>query len=422
MPGCDTVFVGRRVVLRGGVRPACVAVADRRVVAVTSFDDLPTARRTVRLGDDEVLLPGLVDSHVHLQNPGHGDWEDLPSATVEAVRAGVTTLVDMPVDSEPVTVDLASLAAKRSAMEGSVFTDVGLWGGVVPGNLGSLGSLVDAGVLGFKAFMVSPGLEAFPPVDAAQLRTALAELLPYGVPLLVHAETPVADLGSVDYQGFLASRPPVTEVCAVSAVVEAVAETLGWAHVVHVSAAASLEVLAAAQARGLRVTAETCPHYLTSVVAKTTPPVRGAADADGLWIGLADGVLGLIVSDHSPCSPAQPVTSFADAAPGVAAAHLRLPVTWSAMRRRGYTLTDLVRWCCSGPADLAGLPGKGRIAVGADADLVVFAPDAAVSVEPGRRQTPYDGQRLTGAVRGTWLGGREVDDVPRGRLLRRGRG
>ncbi|MDX6226991.1 MAG: allantoinase [Frankiales bacterium] len=422
MSGCDTVFAARRVALRGGVRPACVAVTDGRVVAVTSFYDQPTARRTVRLGDDEVLIPGLVDSHVHLQNPGHGDWEDLLSATAEAVHAGVTTLVDMPVDSEPVTVDLASLAAKRSAMERSVFTDVGLWGGVVPHNLGTLGALVDAGVLGFKAFMVSPGLEAFPPVDAAQLRTALAELVPYGVPLLVHAETAVGDSGSVDYQSFLASRPPVTEVCAVSAVVEAVAQTLGWAHIVHVSAASSLDVLAAAQARGLRLTAETCPHYLTSAVAKTAPPVRGAADADGLWAGLADGVLGLIVSDHSPCSPPEPVTSFADAAPGVAAAHLRLPVTWTALRKRGYTLTDLVRWCCSGPADLAGLSGKGRIAVGADADLVVFAPDAEVTVEPGRRRSPYDGHHLTGIARRTWLGGLEVDDVPRGRLLRRGGG
>jgi allantoinase len=396
----DTVFAGRRVVLPAGERACCVAVTDGRIVAVTAIDDAPVATSTITLADDEVLLPGLVDSHVHLQNPGHSDWEDLGSATLAALLGGVTTLVDMPVDSEPVTVDLAALSVKRAAMQGHVFTDVGLWAGVVPGNIGSLGPLVADGVLGFKAFMVSPGLESFPPVTAAELAKALEELVPYGLPLLVHAE---------DASG--------SEVDAVREVADAALVTGGRAHVVHVSDGMSLDVIRAARARGARLTAETCPHYLLPPAEQptTSPPVRGTAAAQALWRGLADGDLDIVVSDHSPGDPLG-----AGGPPGVAAAHLRLPLMWTALRARGLSLSELVRWCCSGPADLAGLRAKGRIEVGADADLCVFAPDQEQVVANGRRRTPYDGVTLTGVARSTWLRGLSVDGVPRGRLLSRG--
>ncbi len=395
------VLAARRVVLPEGVRAACVAVTGGRIVAVTPFGDAPRAARTVLLEPDEVLLPGLVDTHVHLQNPGHGDWEDLAAATSECARGGITTLVDMPVDSEPVTVDLPAVAAKRAAMANRVFTDVGLWGGVIPGNLGSLGELAATGVLGFKAFMVSPGLEAFPPVDIAQITAALHELALYGVPLLVHCE---------DGSG--------SEVAAVQGVADAVRATGGWGRLVHVSDETSLAIIGEARAAGARLTAETCPHYLVPprAAVHTSPPVRGSRAAQSLWRALADGVLDLVVSDHSPGDP-----HGQTGPPGVAAAHLRLPVTWTAMRERELTLPDLVRWCCTAPADLAGLSAKGRIAVGADADLVVFAPEAELTVAAGRRRTPYDGQVLRGQPRRTWLRGLEVDDVPRGRLLRRER-
>jgi allantoinase len=399
MAGCDAVFAARRVVFADGVRAGCVAVTDGRIVAVTPFGDAPRAATTVLLENDEVLMPGAVDSHVHLQNPGHADWEDLLSVTHEALLGGVTTLVDMPVDSEPVTVDPPAVAAKLDALRGRIFTDIGLWGGVVPANLGSLGDLVAEGVLGFKAFMVSPGLDTFPPVGAAELRSALNELVPYGMPLLVHAED---DSGS--------------EVAAVRTVVDAVLATGGRAHLVHVSDEASLALIAEARGLGAQLTAETCPHYLVppDIDVRTSPPVRGSVAAQALWRGLVDGVIDLVVSDHSPGDP-----GGGSGPPGVAAAHLRLPVTWTAMRERGLSLTDLVRWCCSGPADLAGLAGKGRIAVGADADLVAFAPEAEASVGEGRRQTPYDGMTLSGVPRRTWLRGIEADGVPRGQLLRK---
>lgn len=395
----DTVFVAQRMVLPSGERPGCVAVTDGRVVSVTALDEVPDARRTVWLSADEVLLPGLVDSHVHLQNPGHSEWEDLATATRAALLGGVTTVVDMPVDSEPVTIDSAALAAKRSAMTGRVFTDVGLWAGVVPGNLGTLSGLVAEGVLGFKAFMVSPGLDAFPPVSTGELALALVELARYDVPLLVHAE---------DASG--------SEVAAVRDVAAAVLATGGRAHVVHVSDGESVAVIRAARAQGARLTAETCPHYLVppAVLPATSPPVRGAVAAQALWRGLADGDLDIVVSDHSPGDP-----SGGAGPPGVAAAHLRLPLTWTALRARGLGLDALARWCCEGPADLAGLSAKGRIAVGADADLCVFAPDQD-QVVADARPTPYDGALLTGVVRQTWLRGLPVDEVARGRLMRRG--
>lgn len=399
MSGVDLVVVGAAV-LPDGRRPVCVAVAGGRIVAITPVDAAPTAVRTVLLAQDEVLLPGLVDSHVHLQNPGHGDWEDVATMTAAALAGGVTTLVDMPVDSEPVTIDLAALAAKRAALSGSIHTDVGLWAGVVPGNLDQLGALAQAGVLGFKAFMVSPGLAAFPPLDACGVRAALAELAAYRLPLLVHAESAAG-----------------SEVDAVRAVTAAALATGGRAHVVHVSDPESLAVIRDARAAGALVTAETCPHYLLPppVATSTTPPVRGTVAAQALWGALDDGTLDLVVSDHSPGDPAGHAGP-----PGVAVAHLRLPLTWTGLHARGGSLADLVRWCCAAPAELAGLPDKGRIAVGADADLCVFAPDEVVTVDAGARPTPYDGVQLRGVVRQTWLRGVAAGSGPRGLLLDRG--
>lgn len=393
----DLVLRGRRVVLPTGVASVCVGISGGRLSAVSPYDDVPLGRRVVDVAEDEVMIPGLVDTHVHLQNPGHPEWEDVPAATLEALLGGVTTLVDMPVDSVPPTVDPAALQAKCDDLAGRVFTDVGFWGGVVPGNLGSLGSLADAGVLGFKAFMGEPGLPLFDALSTAQLGVALGELVPYGLPLLVHAE---------DAAG--------SEVAAVRALVEQVAVTGGWAHVVHVSDPASLAVIAAARRDGTRVTAESCPHYLAPPEAPvaTSPRVLGLLAAQALWAGLEAGVLDLVVSDHSP--------GLDDGGPpGVAAMHLRLPVVWTALVARGLRLEDLVRWCSLEPARLAGLAGKGRIEVGADADLCVFAPESRV-VAGGRRVTPYDGLGLLGEVRGVWLAGVAVDDQPSGRLLLRG--
>lgn len=393
----DLVLRARRAVLPTGVASVCVGVSGRQVAGLTAYDDVPLARRMVELAEDEVLMPGLVDTHVHLQNPGHAEWEDVAAATREALLGGVTTLVDMPVDCDPPTVDPAALQAKCDDLNGRVFTDVGFWGGVVPGNLGCLGSLADAGVLGFKAFLGDPGLPQFEALSTELLGVALAELVPYGLPLLVHAE---------DAHG--------SEVAAVRDVVAQATATGGWAHVVHVSDPASLAVISAARRDGTRVTAETCPHYLAPPDADviTSPPVLGMLAAQALWAGLEAGSLDLVVSDHSPGLEA-------GGPPGVAAMHLRLPVVWTALAARGLGLEDLVRWCCLEPARLAGLLGKGRIEVGADADLCVLAPESQV-VAGGRRVTPYDGVRLLGEVRGVWLRGVAADESPRGRLLLRG--
>jgi len=432
--GCDTVLVGRRVVTPQGERPAAVAVQGGRIVAVTRVDRAPAARRTVHLAEDEVLLPGLVDSHVHLQDPGRTDWEDVASASRAAALGGVTTLVDMPLDSDPVTV--ASVHAKQTALAGRSQVDYGLWGGAVPQSLGRLDGLVAAGVLGFKCFLSPTGIAGFDPLTPAQLRSALGELRPLGVPLLVHAEDETAALPlrgpTPRYDDYLASRPSRVEENAVAHVVAAVAATGGWAHLVHLSAAGSLPLVRAGRDGGGRLTAETAPHYLVlpgqiadgATAAKAMPAVRLAADAEGLWNALRDATVDLVVSDHSPCAPGgKSGRDFAAAAPGVASLQVGLPVLWTEAMRRGHDLPQLVRWICSAPADLAGLPRKGRVAAGADADFCVFAPDEQLTVGPVAHKqpgTPYDGRRLVGVVRQTWLRGEPLDGRrPRGRLLPR---
>jgi allantoinase len=418
-----------------------VGVTGGRIVAVEPYDSPLRGRRTVDLGDDVVLMPGLVDTHVHVNEPGRTEWEGFASATRAAAAGGVTTIVDMPLNSLPPTVDVAALEVKRRAAEGQVAVDVGFWGGAIPGNVGALRQLHDAGVFGVKCFLLDSGVPEFPPLGPAELDEHLAALQSFGGLLLVHAEdgTAVEAASGRVYAGFLASRPPEAETRAIAAVIEAARRTGGRAHIVHLSAADAVPLIREAQQEGVRITAETCPHYLVLVAEevpdgatpyKCCPPIRDAANRELLWQALADGVIGCVVSDHSPCTPELKRLDSGDfglAWGGIAGLQLGLAATWTGARERGLGLPDVVRWMAEAPARQVGLERKGRIAVGADADLAVLAPDEAFVVDPGALEhrnpvSAYAGRSLTGVVRRTWLAGTPVDlDAgPRGRLLRRG--
>jgi allantoinase len=432
-----TVLRARRAVVDGHEQPAAVVLEGPRIVAVLPADT-PVAGGTVEevvLADDEVLLPGLVDSHVHVNEPGRTEWEGFATATRAAAAGGITTIVDMPLNSLPPTVDVAALEVKRKAAAGQCAVDVAFWGGAVPGNLGDLRGLHDAGVVGFKCFMVDSGVPEFPPLLDPE--PALRELASFGALLIAHAEDGalLTDARGRRYADFVASRPGAAEDSAIARLIAAARTTGARVHVVHLSSAAALPMLAAARADGVAVTVETCPHYLALTAEevpdgdtrfKCCPPVREAANREALWQGLADGVIDMVVSDHSPCTPdlkRLDSGDFGEAWGGIASLQITLPVVWSQARARGHDLADVVRWMATAPAHLTGLVGKGRIAAGAAADLVVFAPDATFEVGTLHHRnplTPYTGRTLTGVVRSTWLAGRPLtDEAPRGRLLER---
>jgi allantoinase len=439
----DTVFRARRLVTAAGEASGCVGVTGGRVAAVEPLDARLEGRRVVELGDDVVLLPGLVDSHVHVDEPGRTEWEGFATATRAAAAGGVTTIIDMPLNSIPPTVDVAALEVKRKSAEGQCFVDVGFWGGAVPGNLGELRRLHDAGVFGFKCFLLHSGVDEFPPLHPANLDAYLATLAAFDGLMIVHAEDSRAIDRAPDphggrYLDFLASRPRTAENLAIAHVIEAARVTGARAHILHLSSSDALPMLASARRDGVRITAETCPHYLAlsaeeipdgATQFKCCPPVREASNRELLWQGLADGTIDCVVSDHSPCNPELKrldVGDFGLAWGGISSLEVSLPVVWTEARRRGVALADVVRWMADAPARLAGLRRKGRIAPGCDADLCVFAPDETFVVDPGRLHhkhpiTPYSGRSLTGVVRATWLRGEELTgDEPRGRLLTRG--
>ncbi len=442
MAAVELVVRARRAVLPDGERPASVLVDGGRIVAVEAYEvgSGVEAAEVVEADDDAVLLPGLVDTHVHVNEPGRTDWEGYASATRAAAAGGITTLVDMPLNSRPPTVAPAALAAKRSAAAGQVRVDVAFWGGAVPGNEAALPALHEAGVVGFKCFLADSGVPEFPPLNGAGLDRALRVLAPLDALLAVHAEDPnvLADAPAPagrSYDAFLASRPPEAETAAIDRLLTAARAVAARVHVVHLSATAALPLIDKARRNdGVRLTAETCPHYLTLAAEevpagdtryKCCPPIRDAANRDALWAGLADGTIDCVVSDHSPCPAALKrldTGDFGAAWGGIASLQVALPVVWTEARRRGFALTDVVRWMAHNPAALAGLAGKGGIAPGHDADLVAFAPDEEVSVDPAALHhrhpvTPYAGRRLAGVVRATWLRGRRVAGQPRGRLL-----
>ncbi|MGY3515776.1 allantoinase AllB [Micromonospora sp. PTRAS2] len=430
-----------RVVTPDGIRPAAVVVGDGRVLAVTDRH-APVDGDQVRLADDEVLLPGLVDSHVHVNEPGRTEWEGFASATAAAAASGITTLVDMPLNSVPPTVDAAALAAKRAAARGQLAVDVAFWGGAVPGNADRLQALHDAGVVGFKCFLAPSGVDEFPPLDAVALHTAMTTVAGFDGLLVAHAEDPDVLAAAPPPVGrrhldFVASRPPEAESRAVARLVDTARRTGCRAHVVHVSSAAVLPLLRAAKDEGLPVTAETCPHYLVlradevpdgATEFKCCPPIRDDANRAALWAGLRDGTIDCVVSDHSPCTAglkALDTGDFAAAWGGIASVQLSLPLVWTEARRRGIGLDQVVGWMAAAPAALTRLSGRGAITAGNRADLVVFAPDETFVVDPARLAhrhpvTPYAGRRLRGVVRQTWLAGRPVrPGERRGRLVAR---
>jgi allantoinase len=437
----DLVLRASRAVVDGREEACCVGVADGRIVALEPFLSRMEGRESATLGDDVVLLPGLVDTHVHCNDPGREEWEGFAHATRAAAAGGVTTIVDMPLNSVPPTTDLDGLRAKRSAAQGRCYVDVAFWGGAVPANGHDLLPLHEAGVLGFKCFLVDSGVPEFPALDEDALERVMEQVASFGGLLLVHAEDPDAVMSvpsSTSYRDFLDSRPDSSEVSAVETVVAAVRRTGCRAHIVHLSSAGTLPLLREARAEGLPVTAETCPHYLTlaaehvevgATAYKCCPPIRDENNRRALWEGLAERTVDMVVSDHSPCTAELKrldTGRFDQAWGGISSLQLSLPVLWTEASARGHTLVDLARWMSSVPAARAGLGRKGRIDLGNDADFCVLAPEETFVVEPSVLEhrnpvTPYDGHQLRGVVRETWLAGRRVDlaGPARGRLLTR---
>ena len=441
------VIRGRRVVLPGGIAPASVHIQDGVISKVGEWDEIATTARLFDAGD-HAILPGIVDVHTHINEPGRSDWEGFESATRAAAAGGITTLVDMPLNSIPPTTSAGALDQKIAAADGKLWVDVGFHGGIVCGNENELRGLAHSGVVGLKCFLCDSGVEEFAAVTLDQLAAAIDQLAGFDPWILVHAESPevlkaasagLEDRGAWTYDDYLRSRPDEAECQAIRRLIELAQTSRARIHIVHLSSAAALPLIAQAKANQLAVTAETCPHYLTfdaesipgsATELKCAPPIRSAANRENLWRGLKDGIIDIIASDHSPCLPELKAgRDFAKAWGGIASLQCSLAAVWNEARRRGFALTDLARWMCRRPAELASLPAKGAIAPGKDADLICFAPDETSTFEAEQilhrhKLTPYLGRRMCGVVKQTVLRGALIYDrgswsgEPQGRIVR----
>ncbi len=455
----DLFVRGRRIITPEVERAAAIHIRAGAIVAITAFDEIRPGIPVHEAGD-AIVMPGIVDTHVHINEPGRTDWEGFSTATRAAAAGGVTTLIEMPLNSIPATTTAAAFreklaaAAGLPAVAGKLSVDVGFWGGVVPGNVVELKPLWDAGVFGFKCFLVPSGVDEFASVNEVDMRAALPQLAALGAPLLAHAELP----GPIDeamaklpkgaspkrYATWLASRPHEAEDEAIALLIRLAREFKARIHVVHLASSDSISQLRGAKTAGLALSVETCPHYLSFAAEdiadaatefKCAPPIRSRENREKLWAGLGDGTIDFIATDHSPCLPAMKLPEEGDflrAWGGIASLQLSLPAVWTQARSRGYPVSRLAEWLCAGPARLAGLAGsKGAIAVGCDADLVIWNPDATFRVDGARlhhrhKITPYAGRELTGVVETTFLRGRKIFErgeflsPPAGQVLRRG--
>jgi allantoinase len=427
-------FLSRRVVTADAVRPAALLVEADRIQAVVARNQIPP-HAELHDFDDAAILPGLVDSHVHINDPGRADWEGFETATRAAAAGGYTLLIDMPLNCLPATTNVAALEAKRAAAQGRCRVDWMPWGGVVADNPLDIEPLANAGVPGFKCFLVHPGIDGFTMVTEPQLRAALPHVARTGLPLLVHAELPApidsatANLAHADwslYETYLQSRPEEAEISAIQMLLSFCCEYKFRLHIVHLSASAALPELRAARAEGLSVTVETCPHYLHfaaetipkgATLFKCAPPIRSRENREQLWQALRDGTIDLVATDHSPCPPEMKRLAegnFRTAWGGIASLSLALPLMHTEASKRGFSLTDIARWMSEAPAKLAGChTRKGHLAAGYDADFVVFDPEGEFVVSEDRLYyrhplSPYLGEKLRGVVKATYLRGRRV--------------
>ena len=444
-------FLSRRVVTPHAIKAAVVLVEDRRILDVVPPDQLP-AQIPVKDFGEAAILPGLVDSHVHVNEPGRTEWEGFRTATRAAAAGGYTLLVDMPLNCLPATTTVDALEVKRKTASGQCYVDWMAWGGVVSDNQEHIESLAAAGVPGFKCFLIHPGIDGFTMVNEQELRAALPHLARTGLPLLVHAELPgpvdaaTLRLAAADwskYATYLQSRPDEAELSAIQLMISLCREYHFRLHIVHLATSQALDMLRAAKSEGLPVSAETCPHYLHfssdkipdgQTLFKCAPPVRGRENREELWQGLREGAIDLVATDHSPCPPEMKrldEQNFRTAWGGISSLSLALPVMWTEANGRGFTLIDIARWMAEGPARLAGCEShKGRIAKDFDADFVVFEPEAEFIATEDRlfyrhRVSPYLGEKLCGVVKATYLRGECVfaggkfPGEPGGRELRR---
>lgn len=450
----DLVVRGTRVVTPDGERSASIHVRNGVIEKISAFGDVP-AITTVCEAGDLAVMPGLVDTHVHINEPGRTEWEGFSTATRAAAAGGITTLIEMPLNSIPATTTVSGFHAKLAAAAGKLSVDTGFWGGVVPGNAPDLGGLWEAGCFGFKCFLIDSGVPQFASVGEAELREALPILASIGAPLLGHCELPGPIIGAAklmpgnasltSYHTWLASRPRAAEHGAIELLSRLGAEFGARIHVVHLSSADALPQIQKSRAANQQLTIETCPHYLTfasediperATQFKCAPPLRERENRERLWEALREGTIDMIATDHSPCPPEmkrQDSGDFLAAWGGVASLQLSLPAVWTEAKRRGFSLTHLARWLCEAPAHLAGLARqKGTIAPGRDADLVIWNPDAAFAVDPAQlhhrhKLTPYAGRDLIGIVEATFLRGTKIYErgdfcvAPAGKVLLRGK-
>ena len=444
------------MVTTAGERAASIHIRSGIIIALGDFEDVPRGV-PVHEARDSVVMPGLVDTHVHINEPGRSEWEGFSTATRAAAAGGVTTIIEMPLNSLPAVTTVSAYRQKLAAATGKLTVDVGFWGGVVPGNAHELAPLWEAGVFGFKCFLVPSGIEGFPCVRESDLREALPELVRLAAPLLAHAELPepieeaTKKLSAQHapsprkHATWLAARPGAAEEEAIALLMRLSREFGARIHIVHVSSFAGIAPLRRAIAEGAAITAETCPHYLIFAAEeipdggtefKCAPPIREGSNREKLWQALAEGTISMIATDHSPCPPAMKLPDEGDflrAWGGIASLQLSLPAVWTPARGHGCAVMDLARWLCGNPARLAEVEKrKGSIAPGLDADLVIWNPDAKFTVDPAQlhhrhKVTPYAGRELTGVVETTFLRGNKIFDrgtlpsLPHGNILLRGR-
>lgn len=427
----DFGLYSRQVVTADGVREAVVIVRDGKISAVTSREQAPSHLPIEDLRQ-LVLMPGVVDSHVHVNEPGRTEWEGFRTATLAAAAGGITTIVDMPLNCIPVTTTAEAFSTKLPSASDQLWTDCAFYGGVIPGNQGELEALIEMGVLGFKCFLIHSGIDEFPNTTEADLRRSMPILARHNVPLLVHAELECSDeqphkwKSPSSYKDFLSSRPRRWENDAIKLMIDLCREYSCPVHIVHLSSSDALPLIAAAKKEGLPFTVESCPHYLTLESEqipdgdpryKCAPPIREAENREKLWQGLTDGIIDFVVSDHSPCLPSLKHLTTGDlekAWGGISSLQFGLPVIWTEASNRGFDIGQVAKWMCEKPADFLNLAeSKGRIAPGCNADLVVFDPDKEFEInreiiQHKNKVTPYEGKRLRGVVERTYVGGNLV--------------